>query len=63
MLVRDTKGDQPLLARWDAGFANLYSSVIHSGGRSDYCSLAYSAFACLRMGISGSASFHRVRKF
>ena len=26
-------------------------------------SLPYSAFACLRMGISGSASFHRVRKF
>ncbi|HTU40921.1 MAG TPA: hypothetical protein VMF10_04390, partial [Candidatus Aquilonibacter sp.] len=27
-----------------------------------YCSLAYSALACLRMGISGSAFFQRVRK-
>ena len=25
-------------------------------------SLAYSALACLKIGISGSASFHRVRK-
>jgi hypothetical protein len=28
-----------------------------------YCNLAYSALACCRMGISGSASFQRVRKF
>ena len=28
----------------------------------NYCSLAYSAWACLRIGMSGSASFHRVRK-
>jgi hypothetical protein len=27
-----------------------------------YCSFAYSAFACVRMGISRSASFQRVRK-
>ena len=27
-----------------------------------YCSLAYSAFACLRIGMSGSASFQSVRK-
>jgi hypothetical protein len=27
-----------------------------------YCSLAYSALACFRMGMSGSASFQRVRK-
>src|SRR6266478_2449308 len=27
-----------------------------------YCSLAYSALACLKMGISRSASFHWVRK-
>ena len=25
-------------------------------------SLAYSAWACMRIGMSGSASFHRVRK-
>jgi hypothetical protein len=28
----------------------------------DYCSFAYSALACLRMGMSGSASFQRVKK-
>ena len=28
----------------------------------DYCNFAYSAFACFRMGMSGSASFQRVRK-
>jgi hypothetical protein len=28
----------------------------------NYCKFAYSALACLRMGMSGSASFHRVRK-
>jgi hypothetical protein len=27
-----------------------------------HCSFAYSALACFRMGISGSASFQRVRK-
>lgn len=27
-----------------------------------YCSWAYSAFACLRIGMSGSASFHNFRK-
>lgn len=27
-----------------------------------YCRFANSALACLRMGMSGSASFHRVRK-
>src|SRR5206468_1945176 len=27
-----------------------------------YCSFAYSALACFRMGTSGSASFHIVRK-
>ena len=28
----------------------------------DHCSLAYSDFAAIRMGMSGSASFQRVRK-
>jgi hypothetical protein len=28
----------------------------------DYRSFAYSAFACFRMGMSGSASFQSVRK-
>ena len=27
-----------------------------------YCNFAYSAFACFRIGISGSASFHSVKK-
>jgi hypothetical protein len=31
-------------------------------GRKYYCSFAYSALACFRMGTSGSASFQRVRK-
>ena len=29
---------------------------------SAHCSFAYSALACLRMGMSGSASFHSERK-
>jgi hypothetical protein len=31
-------------------------------GKSGYCSFAYSAFACFRIGMSGSASFHKVKK-
>jgi hypothetical protein len=27
-----------------------------------YCSFAYSAFAAMKIGMSGSASFHKVRK-
>jgi hypothetical protein len=30
--------------------------------RGHYCSFAYSALACFRMGMSGSASFQIVRK-
>ena len=30
--------------------------------QSSHCSFAYSALACFRMGMSGSASFQRVRK-
>jgi hypothetical protein len=30
--------------------------------RKNYCSFAYSALASCRMGMSGSASFHRVKK-
>ena len=29
---------------------------------SRYCKFAYSAFACFRMGMSGSASFQRAKK-
>ena len=28
----------------------------------NYCNFAYSALACLRMGMSGSAFFHSVKK-
>jgi hypothetical protein len=31
-------------------------------GASSYCNFAYSALACFRIGMSGSASFHSVRK-
>src|SRR5262249_38214737 len=36
--------------------------VITTVASTDYCSLEYSAFACFRMGMSGSASFQRSRK-
>src|SRR6266513_3184277 len=29
----------------------------------DYCNFAYSALACFKMGMSGSASFQRVKKY
>ena len=32
-----------------------------AAGESSYCSFAYSALACLRIGMSGSASFHKAR--
>jgi len=37
------------------------SSACVDGVR-DYCSFAYSALACFRMGMSGSASFQRLKK-
>jgi hypothetical protein len=37
-------------------------SVFPEIRRGGYCSLAYSALACFRMGMSGSASFQSVRK-
>jgi len=38
--------------------------LLQSGGRQTrlHCNLAYSALACFKMGMSGSASFQRVRK-
>jgi hypothetical protein len=50
------------------GRGNSTSPVCRANVRSyrarlrSYCSLAYSAFACLRMGMSGSASYQSVRK-
>ena len=40
----------------------LTGSAPYEVVNADYCSLAYSAWACLRIGMSGSASFQRVRK-
>jgi hypothetical protein len=60
------------IARWNPkGPEEKYRAVINGGHPKDepqssssvaHCSLAYSALACLRMGMSGSASFQRVRK-
>ena len=41
----------------------MRSWVIQQEGHSRvHCSLAYSALACFRMGMMGSASFQRVRR-
>jgi len=37
-------------------------SACYEQAMKTYCNLAYSALACLRIGMSGSASFHKVRK-
>ena len=38
------------------------SSTTEPGRQTVYCNFAYSALACLRMGMSGSASFQRAKK-
>ena len=38
------------------------NKTLHRGSLMRYSSFAYSALACFRMGMSGSASFQRVRK-
>jgi prepilin-type N-terminal cleavage/methylation domain-containing protein len=45
-------------------FRNTYSARSHLRTQvsNSYCSFAYSALACFRMGISGSASFQSDRK-
>jgi hypothetical protein len=56
---------QARFAKLTSGPAPEARSQISVGNPSaalSYCSLAYSAFAAMRMGMSGSASFHRVRK-
>ena len=40
----------------------LISSELRQPIGLSYCSFAYSAFASFRIGMSGSASFQRVRK-
>src|SRR5579885_2307224 len=39
-----------------------YETFLAGRNTPSYCSFAYSAFACLRMGMFESASFHNVRK-
>src|ERR1700675_1715469 len=53
-VFRNVSGDLEALTRPRFGYKRSKSA--------DYFSFAYSALACLRMGIWGSASFHRVRK-
>ena len=40
----------------------LSRTALLAGALHNYCSLAYSALACLKMGMSGSASFQRAKK-
>jgi hypothetical protein len=46
---------------WDLSSSGEESVCRYSGAPS-YFNLEYSNLACLKMGMSGSASFHRVRK-
>ena len=48
----------------DVAWSHQLSATIKRRGRTSplYCSFAYSALACFRMGMSGSASFQIVRK-
>ena len=48
------------LNRTDANRSVLIRLCLHKFS-TDYCIFAYSALACFRMGMSGSASFQRVR--
>jgi hypothetical protein len=44
------------------GAAGATMRIIYGGAAGDYCSAAYSARACFRIGMSASASFQGVRK-
>ena len=44
------------------GILQLPILVNPSKFHASHCNLAYSVWACFKTGISGSASFHRVRK-
>jgi hypothetical protein len=58
---RKTKITRPLSAQWQTQSQRAWPT--HAWfGVSTYCNFAYSALACFRMGMSGSASFQRVRK-
>jgi hypothetical protein len=52
-------GQQEVIRQWRTDGAGLCKRLLTP---IDYCSFVYSAFASFRMGMSGSASFQRVRK-
>jgi len=57
----------PLLSLLRSRITDLYRQRQQASAPSlrfgrHYCSLVYSAFACFRMGMSGSASFQRAKK-
>ena len=54
------RGVQSLDVR-DVGTAKV-ADTLYNDHTGCYCSFAYSALACFRMGMSGSASFQSVRK-
>jgi hypothetical protein len=56
----DTVGCRRLRHATESSTGNL---LLWPGTVANYCNFAYSALACFRMGISGSASFQRVRTF
>jgi hypothetical protein len=60
--ARKKWGSQRLRRPHDGKFMRRSSFWKRGPERGDYFSFAYSALACLRMGMSGSASFQRVRK-
>jgi hypothetical protein len=51
-----------LPSRTTAGYNVAKHALYQLQKRQHYFSLSYSAWACFRMGMSGSASFQRVRK-
>jgi hypothetical protein len=46
----------------DSFYNNARTSTLRRKRTQDYFNFAYSALACLRMGMSGSASFQRPKK-
>jgi hypothetical protein len=58
----DLKGGGMRYARYGGKFIRRRRSWKRGSERGDYFRFAYSALACFRMGMSGSASFQSVRK-
>jgi hypothetical protein len=58
-----TEGDWGIV-RWNSKGQVIVSGPdsVHKSQSRNYFSFAYSAFASMRIGMSGSASFHSVRK-